>query len=179
MKDNYDACEAHVLASEGGFTNNPYDPGGPTNWGITLEDAHLYWKHNATASDVKAMPKAVAQDIYRKKYWDALNCDNLPSGLDYTVFDYGVNSGIARSGKILRHCMGLPATDWHVTPDVIAALQKRDIPALIQEINDERLHFLHGLSTWERFGKGWSIRVHSVNAISLHMAHGPAQGKAA
>lgn len=167
---NYDACEIHVLASEGGYTNDPKDPGGPTNWGITIYDARLYWKRDAGAADVKAMPRAVAEDIYRKKYWDALDCDALPAGLDYTVFDYGVNSGIARSGKVLRQCMGLPATDWHVTPDVIAALAKRDMPALIKEVNAQRLHFLQGLSTWPHFGKGWGARVASVEAISLHMA---------
>lgn len=167
---NYDACEARVLLSEGGYTNDPRDPGGPTNWGITIYDARLYWKHDATAADVRAMPKAVAQDIYRKKYWDALDCDALPAGLDYTVFDYGVNSGIARAGRVLRQCMGLPAADWHVTPDIVAALAKRNIPALIEDINAERLKFLQGLRTWPAFGRGWSARVHGVEAASLQMA---------
>lgn len=169
---DYDGCEAHVLASEGGYTNNPKDPGGPTNWGITIYDARLYWKHDATPSDVKGMPLTVAQGIYRKKYWDALDCDDLPPGLDYSVFDYGVNSGIGRSGVVLRRCMGIPANDWHVTQDVIVAVAKRDLSALIQEIDDERLHFLEGLHTWSEFGRGWSARIGSVRMISLQMASG-------
>lgn len=166
---NYDHCEDLVLVSEGGYTNDRRDPGGPTNWGITIYDARLYWKHNAQAEDVRNMPKAVAQMIYRKKYWNALDCDDLPSGLDYTVFDYGVNSGIARSGRVLRRCIGFAVNDWHVTSEVIAAVNKRDIKLLIGEINTERLKFLEGLSTWSHFGRGWAARVRSVRTASLQL----------
>ncbi len=167
---NYDACETRVLASEGGYSNNPKDPGGPTNWGITIFDARLYWKRDATAEDVKAMPKSVAQGIYRRKYWDALDCDVLPSGLDYSVFDYGVNSGIARSGKVLRECLRIAGGDWHVTTDVLAAIGQCDVKTIIDRLDDERLQFLQGLKTWPEFGRGWGPRVASVKAISLRMA---------
>ncbi len=167
---DYDACEANVLASEGGYTNDPADPGGPTNWGITIYDARLYWKPDATAADVRAMPKSVAQDIYRKMYWNALDCDDLPAGLDYTVFDYGVNSGISRSGIVLRQKLGLPATAWQVDSSVLDAVAKHNTADLIEAINTERLQFLEGLRTWPVFGRGWGARVHSVDAISLHMA---------
>lgn len=169
MLTDYAESEANVLLSEGGYTNNPSDPGGPTNWGITIYDARLYWKHDATAADVRAMPKSVAQQIYKKKYWDALDCDQLPAGLDYSVFDYGVNSGIGRPGKVLRTLVGLPVTDWHITADVIAAVGKRDCAALINSMNDERLAFLKRLGTWGTFGTGWSRRVASVRTISLAM----------
>jgi lysozyme family protein len=163
-------CGDYVLKSEGGYTNNPRDPGGPTNWGITIYDARMYWKKDATAADMKAMPLPVAQGIYKPKYWDALACDQLAPGLDYTVYDYGVNSGIARSGRILRLELGLPQNDWHVTPDVLAAIAKHDPAKLIQAINDERLNFLQHLSTWDEFGKGWGSRVKSVDSISLHIS---------
>lgn len=169
VQDYPHPCEDNVLKSEGGYTNNARDPGGPTNWGITIYDARMYWKKDATAADMKAMPLSVAQAIYKPKYWDSLACDQLPGGLDYTVFDYGVNSGIARSGRVLRLQLGLPQNDWHVTPDVLAAIAKHDPAMLIQAINDERLNFLHHLSTWDEFGKGWGSRVKSVDSISLHM----------
>ena len=169
MKANYEQAETRVLASEGGYTNDPRDPGGPTNWGITIYDARMYWKHNATSVDVKKMPKAVAEDIYRKKYWNALDCDDLPDGLDYCIFDYGVNSGIARAGKVLRKMIGVSTADWHVTPEVVAAVNRRDIKLLIEEVSDERLNFLHHLRTWDHFGRGWNARVASVRAASLQM----------
>lgn len=168
---NYDACEARVLAAEGGYGDNPNDPGGPTKYGITIYDARLYWKKSATLADVKNMPKSVAQDIYRHKYWDALDCDALPSGLDYTVFDYGVNSGIGRAGRVLRQVLGLPTDDYRVTAAVVTAIKERDAADLIRQINGERLKFLEGLTTWEHFGRGWKIRVDSVDSTSLRMAH--------
>lgn len=162
----------NVLAHEGGYTNHPKDPGGPTNWGITIHDARKYWKPQATAADVKAMPLSVAQDIYRARYWAAQRCDELPAGLDYSMFDYGVNSGIGRSGKVLRRLVGLPDNTSVVTPEVIAAVAKRKTVDLIKALNDERLRFLQSLKTWPTFGKGWGRRVAEVRALSLQMAAG-------
>jgi lysozyme family protein len=170
MQSSYDECLNRVLAHEGGYTNDPRDPGGPTNWGITIWDARLYWKKNATAADVRAMPLSVAKDIYKAKYWDALRCDLLPAGVDDSVFDYGVNSGIGRAGKVLRQVVGLPAGNWHVTDEVLAVVSKNEPRALILAINDERLAFLKGLRTWSAFGVGWGRRVAEVRAYSLQLA---------
>src|SRR5258705_5153236 len=103
---SYDEALRRVIVHEGGYSNHPTDPGGPTNWGITIHDARAYWKTEATAADVRSMPVEVAKDIYRSKYWDAMRCDDLPAGVDYAVFDYGVNSGI---GRAVRVCSGWPA----------------------------------------------------------------------
>src|SRR6185437_8422105 len=96
----YDEALRRLLAHEGGYTNHPSDPGGPTNFGITIYDYRKYVKPNATAADMRAMTVGEAKAIYRKRYWDAQRCDELPAGVDYSVFDYGVNSGIGRSGKV-------------------------------------------------------------------------------
>jgi lysozyme family protein len=177
------ACEAesmtHVFASEGGYTNDPKDPGGPTNWGITIFDARKYgrefgWVASPSIADMRAMPKSFAEKVYDAKYWDALNCDLLPEGLDYVIFDYGVNSGIGRAGKVLRRLLGLPDNDYHVTPEVLAAVAKRRPADLINAVNAERLAFLKRLPTWPHFGPGWGRRVSSVNAIALHMSTQPA-----
>lgn len=165
---------AYVLQSEGGYTNDPEDPGGPTNFGITIYDTRLYVKRDATAADVRALTKAQAVEIYEKKYWDALDADELPAGLDYTVVDYGVNSGVARSGRVLRHVLGLDTANWHVTQEVLDALKHRALTAVIRQVNDERSAFLHRLRTCPRFCPGWNKRVASVKAISLNMAGQPA-----
>ena len=96
----YDEALRRLLLHEGGYTNHPSDPGGPTNFGITIYDYRKYVKPGATAADVKAMTLDEARSIYRAKYWDAQRCNELPAGVDYAVFDYGVNSGIGRSGKV-------------------------------------------------------------------------------
>jgi lysozyme family protein len=131
-------------------------------------------KPGATAADVKRMSLAEAKSIYRSKYWDALSCDDLPAGVDYTVFDYGVNSGIGRAGKVLRRVLGVPDANWRVGADVIAAVKRAESSKLIVAINDERLQFLNSLRTWRAFGVGWERRVAEVKAFSLELARYPA-----
>jgi lysozyme family protein len=166
----YDEALRRLLVHEGGYTNHPSDPGGPTNFGITIYDYRKYVKPNATAADVRAMTVGEAKAIYRKRYWDAQRCDELPAGVDYSVFDYGVNSGIGRSGKVLRRVVGLPDTTHVVTDEVLRAVGKRDPKALVVAINDERLAFLKRLKTWPVFGRGWGERVAAVKSVSLRMA---------
>ena len=167
---NYDDSITRVLKHEGGYTNHPKDPGGPTNWGITIGDYRRYVKPNATAADVKAMPLPEAKAIYRTKYWLACNCDKLPSGVDYAIFDYGVNSGIGRAGKVLRRVLKLPDKVSTITDEVVKAAMLRDPQELCAAICDERLAFLRSLNTWSTFGPGWGRRVAEVKAVSRVMA---------
>ena len=169
----YDEALRRLLVHEGGYSNHPSDPGGPTNFGITIYDYRRYVKPSATAADVRAMRIDEAKAIYRAKYWNAQRCDGLPAGVDYSVFDYGVNSGIGRSGKVLRRVVGLPDNTSVVTEEVLGAVAQRDAKAIIGAINDERLRFLKGLKTWPVFGAGWSRRVAEVKAFSLHLADHP------
>jgi lysozyme family protein len=132
----------------------------------------MYWKKDATAADVEAMPVSVAKAIYKSKYWDALACDDLPAGIDYTVFDYGVNSGIHRAGKILKRVLKMDDSDWSVAAYINAIndrLSVGNIPAVIDAINHERLNYLQSLKTWEHFGKGWGARVRSVESFSQQL----------
>lgn len=167
---SFDEALRRLLVHEGGYSNHPADPGGPTKYGITIIDYRKYIKANGTADDVKRLTVDQAKKIYKEKYWDVLNCDALPPGLDYCVFDYGVNSGVSRAGRVLRRLCGLPDQTWTVTPEVIAAVNKRDPAAIIKAMNDERLRFLKGLKTWKYFGNGWGRRVKEVNAAALAMA---------
>ncbi len=171
-KSAYDDSLRRLLAHEGGYANHPSDPGGPTNFGITIYDYRKYVKPGATAADVRAMKVEEAKAIYRAKYWDAQRCDELPAGVDYTVFDYGVNSGIGRSGKVLRRCLKLPDTTSVVNDAVIAAARAAEAKTLIAAICDERLRFLQSLKTWRVFGGGWGRRVAEVKSVSLAMASG-------
>ena len=165
----YDDALARLLVHEGGYSDHPADPGGPTNFGITLCDYRKYVKRDATAADVEAMNVEEAKRIYRAKYWNAQRCDELPAGIDYAVFDYGVNSGIGRSMKVLQRVVGVTA-DGVPGPQTMRAVGASDPKAVIVAICDERLRFLKSLRTWPVFGKGWSRRVADVRAVSLAMA---------
>jgi lysozyme family protein len=168
---SYDEALRRLLVHEGGYSNHPSDPGGPTNFGITLRDYRKYLKPGATAADVRRMKLADAQAIYRSKYWDALRCDQLPAGVDYAVFDYGVNSGIGRSGKVLRRVLGLADDSHVVTAAVIAAVHKCEPRDLVVRICAERLRFLKALRTWPVFGNGWARRVEEVKSTALQITN--------
>jgi lysozyme family protein len=170
MKSTYQqALDEGVFPHEGGYTNHPADPGGPTNWGITIYDARKYWKPDATAADVKAMPKAIARAIYAAHYAAPLRYDDLPAGVDYAVLDYGINSGVSRAAKVLQRLCDVPA-DGVIGAASLEAVSRRAPKALIEAICDERLRFLKSLKTWPTFGKGWGRRVAEVRALALHFA---------
>lgn len=154
VASNRELCIQECLKWEGGYSNDAADPGGPTNWGITIIDARKYWKKDATAADVKAMPKSVAIDIYTSKYWKTpyYDCNTLASGVDLSVFDFGVNSGPARAKKYLDQSVG------------------GSTESTVIKLNDARLAYLKRLGTWPVFGKGWGRRVAGIKAKSLELA---------
>jgi lysozyme family protein len=162
----YDEALRRLLAHEGGYTNHPSDPGGPTNFGITIHDYRRYVKPDASAADMRAMSVDEAKAIYRAKYWDRMRCDELPAGVDYCVFDYGVNSGTGRAPKILQQVLGVEA-DGIVGPVTIRATQAANAREVIAAICDERLRYLKSLKTWPVFGRGWSRRVAEVKAAAI------------
>ena len=173
MKASFETCLPLLLAHEGGYSNDPRDPGGPTNFGVTIFDYRKYVKRDATAADVRMMAVEDAKLIYRIRYWDAQHCDELPAGVDYAVFDYGVNSGIGRSGKVLRRVLGLSDMTSLIDDYVVSLAGTANTRTLIAEMCAERLRFLQSLRTWRTFGNGWVRRVADVQATALSLAgHG-------
>lgn len=170
MRQNYDQAIKLLLVSEGGNDDDPQDPGGRTSRGILQREWNV-WRntHPGLPEDVWRAPQDQVIAIYKQNYWDKLKCDDLPSGIDYTVFDYGVNSGISRSAKVLQSLVHV-SIDGSIGPLTIAATNKVNSVQLINSINAQRLAFLQGLGTWPRFGRGWARRVSEVKSISLQMA---------
>jgi lysozyme family protein len=169
VASTYDAALRRLLAHEGGYVNHPSDPGGPTNFGITLADYRRYVKPGATAADVKTMKLAEAAQIYRAKYWGAMRCDELPAGVDYCVFDYCVNSGTGRVPKVLQRLTGSSVTG-RMDDALVRAVKARDPRTMVAAVCDERMRFLQGLKTWPTFGKGWARRVREVRAAASALA---------
>ena len=165
----YDEALRRLLVHEGGYSNHPSDPGGPTNFGITIYDYRKYVKPRATAADVRAMKVAEAKAIYRAKYWDAMRCDELPAGVDYCIFDYAVNSGIGRAPKVLQRCLSM-AVSGRIDDVTVRTAGKAAAGELVAAICAERLRFLQNLRTWPVFGHGWGRRVAEVRAAALAMA---------
>jgi lysozyme family protein len=153
-------CLKFTLQYEGGEVDNPKDPGGRTKWGVTQVTYDEFRKTQKLAlRSVYDMAEAEMQEIYRQQYWDTINGDSLPKGVDLALFDYAVNSGPARA---LKDFKGVPMHDT--------------AHAQIEAICTKRLSLMHGLSTWKVFGKGWSRRVAACEALAYTMAYGNSQG---
>lgn len=163
VASNFAPSLACVLGYEGGYSNHPDDPGGPTMKGIIQReyDAYRRSKGRGTQS-VKLIEDAELRDIYRKSYWDASRCDDLPAGVDLVVFDASVNSGVAQSAKWLQRSVGAKDDGVIGTMTVDAALSAANKAGLIDAMCDRRLAMLKGLKTWGSFGKGWASRVADV-----------------
>ena len=169
MDRNFERAVTAVLKHEGGYVDHPKDPGGATNKGVTIATFRRYVKPSGTKADLKALTVEQAKTVYRRQYWDAVHGAELPSGLDFAVFDFGVNSGPSRAVKTLQRLVGA-APDGKIGPVTLDAVRARGTLKLIKEYQDARLAFLKGLRTWGTFGKGWSRRVNEVGAMASAMA---------
>ena len=170
MNDSFPASLAHVLRSEGGYVNDPQDPGGATNKGITQHQYDL-WRiaHGQPTRPVSAVDPNEIEAMYRKWYWAPVHADELPHGVDYCVFDCAVNSGPHRAAEWLQQAAGV-RVDGAIGPVTIAAVTAADPRRIINGICNERLAYLETLPTWGHFGRGWSVRVASVEQDARGMA---------
>jgi lysozyme family protein len=175
MKDNFDNCHTLVLVHEGGYVDHPDDPGGATKWGVTT-GTYRVWRRSRglPPKPVKYMTVSEADNIYRSRYWAPINGDRLPIGIDYTVYDASVNSGVGRGPKWMQAAIKVKV-DGKVGGQTLKALDDLDEAATIRVIKvaaAKRLGFLKGLSIWGTFGRGWARRVSEVEAGSIAMVAG-------
>lgn len=169
MHSNLDRSLNEVLKHEGGFVNHPKDPGGATNLGVTIANFRRYVKPGGTVDDLRKLTIAQAKTVYERHYWDAVRGSQLPSGLDFSVFDFGVNSGPKRAIKLLQRLVGVNP-DGVIGPKTLEAVEKINASWLIRDFNDARLAWLKRLPTWKTFGRGWENRVNNVRNVALDMA---------
>jgi len=169
MKDNFLNALKQVLVYEGGYVNNPNDPGGATNKGVT-QAVYNQWRlsHGEAKQSVKFLTMQEVNALYKANYWDKVKGDDLADGVDMAVFDLAVNSGINRAIKMLQQVSGV-TVDGIIGPATVAAANKNP-QKTIAALCDARLKFLESLSTWQYFGKGWSARVASVEKVATRMA---------
>ncbi len=173
----FDACLTLVLGAEGGFSNDPRDRGGATNYGITLATL-AEWRRSrdpgatVTADHVRELNVEEAKEIYRSRYWNVLRCDDLPKGVDLLVFDLGVNAGPARSAKILQEVLGVEQ-DGSIGPVTLNGLNACAPDKIIREFSAKRLDFYRGLADFGTFGAGWTNRTNRMLDAALAMAAAP------
>ena len=153
---NFDNAFDLLIGNEGGYVNNPADPGGETNWGITRAVAI----DNCYDGSMKLMPKETAKQIYKKMYWDKLQCDRLPFVVAFQLFDAGVNHGNSQAVKFLQRALSV-VDDGVIGAKTITATNALDDLQIVMLFNAERIEFYTALKTFSTFGKGWVRRVAS------------------
>ncbi|MEP9368646.1 glycoside hydrolase family 108 protein [Xanthobacter sp. VNH20] len=166
---------SRVLSYEGGYSDHPADPGGPTMKGIIQREYDAYRaRRGLPKQSVRLISDDEMHDIYRTSYWDACRCDELPPGVDFVVFDGAVNSGPTQSLKWLQRALKVPV-DGDIGPVTIEAANAcQDKAALIDDICDRRIAMLRSLKTFPVFGKGWLSRVADVRIRGKALAQGAA-----
>jgi len=169
VKRNFASSLAHVLKHEGGWADHPRDPGGATMKGVTLATYSDWLGRQATKDELRAISDEHLRTIYKARFWDAVRGDELPSGVDYVVFDMAVNSGPGRATRMLQAAVGV-TPDGAIGPKTLAAVQAQDPAALIAAFQRSRQHFLEALPTFDAFGKGWTRRVTEAGEIGLKLA---------
>jgi len=175
MNSNWDNAFAAVVKSEGGFQDDPRDPGnrlvdgraGATNLGVTQRAWESYVGRQVTHDEMRALNLAMVQPFYKIKYWNAVKGDTLPRGIDYLTFDLAVNGGPARAAMTLQQALGVTA-DGVIGPQTTNAAAFADAPALAQKFTDVKISFYKSLNN-PVYERGWVNRAREALAIANRM----------
>ena len=172
MADAFDTCLAFTLRAEGGYVDDPADPGGATNMGITLA-TFRQWSDDAELgpAQVQDMTERTARAIYRSLYWNPLRADALPAGVDLSVFDMGVNAGIWGSARLLQRAIGFTGdeVDGCIGPETLGAAATCDPRSLVNDLADRQAAYYRSLAEFPTFGAGWLNRTEARRSAALAM----------
>lgn len=149
---SFDDAFAALVGNEGGYVNNPADPGGATCWGITERVARA----NGYTGAMQSLPQATAKQIAKKVYWDPLHLDEFDARIGFQLLDTNYNGGY--TVKWAQAAAGA-TVDGSMGPMTIAAIKATDPDQFILRFLAYRLKYLTGLKTWATFGRGWTNRI--------------------
>jgi len=177
MQSNWEQSFELMLGSEGGFSDDPRDNGnklpdgrpGSTMLGVTQYNWENWTGHQVTHEQMKKLTPADVKPFYKKKFWDACRCNDLPDGIDYLVFDFAVNAGVGRSAKTLQSAVGA-TVDGSIGPLTLAAVNAYNNPeTVINLFSIAKEEFYRGLSNFNVYGTGWLNRVAAVKIKATSM----------
>ena len=168
MIENFNKSFALVLKSEGGYVNNPKDPGGETMMGVTKAAWSTWLKRTIMPGEMAKLTVADITPFYKTLYWDKAYCNQLPAGVDYMAFDAAVNMGVGQSIRLLQRSLGCVA-DGVIGPNTMKAINDADTKTLIDKFSAQKEMFYRSLATFATFGKGWLRRVEEVKQAALSM----------
>ena len=141
---------ARVLTLEGGLVDDPKDPGGLTQWGIS--------QRSYPKVDIRALTRDGAIAIYHADFWTPVAADSMPSAVAYQALDFAVNSGPSTAIRKIQHALGL-ADDGVWGPITQAAVAKVAPSKMVKLLLAERLDYMRKLANWKDEGSGWAARI--------------------
>lgn len=168
MENNFDKSLLLVLKHEGNFVNDPRDPGGCTNLGVTQRVWEEWIGHPVNETIMRGLTPERVGPLYKRKYWDLAFCNDLPIGLDFMVFDASVNMGVGRAVKLFEECLGMVQTGT-LGKNVLNLLQAVDHKDVAKRYTGEKKVFYESLKTFPTFGHGWLKRCDEVYNEALTM----------
>lgn len=169
MNSNWNKSFMLLLMSEGGYVDHPSDPGGRTNLGVTQAVWENWVGRVSNEKEMRSLTPEMVKPLYKKKYWDACKCDEMPLGIDYILLDYAVNAGCGRAIKALQSAVGANP-DGAIGPKTLQAV--KETPDLIDKFSEEKVRFYKSLPTFSVFGNGWLNRVEHVKNEAFLMVNG-------
>jgi lysozyme family protein len=149
---SFDDAFTALIGNEGGYSNNPADPGGETMWGVTARVARAA----GYAGPMKDLPRDTAKAIAKKLYWDPLRLDQLDARVAFQIFDANYNGGHA---VIWMQGAAGAKVDGLIGDATVAAVRAVDPLRFMLRWNALRLNYFTSLKTWPDFGKGWAHRI--------------------
>lgn len=155
----FDTAFDRLVGNEGGYSNDPADPGGETMWGVTIAEARAH----GYVGPMRDMPREWAKNFYREVFWDVLG-DDAPPAVKFQVFDFAVNAGTGTAIRKLQAALGV-ADDGRWGPISQAALKAAELNDVLMRFAAQRLYYYTSLRHWPDFGKGWTRRV--ANDLNL------------
>lgn len=146
-----DAFDA-LIGNEGGYSNNPKDPGRETMWGVTARVARAA----GYAGPMRDLPRDTAKAIAKRLYWDPLHLDQFDPRVAFQIFDANYNGG---HPVIWMQGAAGARVDGILGPQTVAAVKAADPLRFMLRWNALRLTYFTSLATWATFGKGWARRI--------------------
>jgi len=159
----FDQVVEFTLRHEGGLTQDPLDPGGLTNFGIS--------QRAFPDLDVAALTREEAIEIYRAHYWRPLRCDELPAQVAILLFECGVNQGVPTATRLLQLAVGVRA-DGRIGPATLEAVRRHPHDDLAAELCARRALEYAKLPPFrlDRYGFGWMRRL--MECYRFALVHG-------
>jgi lysozyme family protein len=173
MSGNFERCMIVVEKWEGNFDNDPDDPGGPTNMGVTQADLARARGHAVSVDDVRNLSRAEAREIFRTYYWNPIRGDELPLPVAQMCLDSAILRGVGRATKdmqqALNECGGSLAVDGQIGPGTISRAAMVDGKMFVSAFANIAEAYLRSRPGFPKYGKGWLNRLNDVRATAFSM----------